>query len=94
MVNLPTPSTAPAQTVSATPPSFVISIVTLLARHGLTALGGVLISAGVLSPSASTELITSGIGIATILAGVLWSVIEKDAKLKQITGLLGVIGGN
>jgi hypothetical protein len=45
-----------------------------IVRHGLTFIGGVLITKGLIDESTATEIIG---GIIT-LAGTIWSIIEKN----------------
>lgn len=87
-----TPTTALPAPVTDQPPSFFISIITLLLRHGFTILGTWLMQQGLLSAPQSDKLVDAGIGLAVVLAGVLWSALEKHTKIKQITGLMGLLG--
>lgn len=45
-----------------------------IVRHGLTFIGGILITKGLIDESTATEIIG---GIVT-LAGTIWSIIEKN----------------
>lgn len=45
-----------------------------IVRHGLTFIGGILITKGLIDESTATEIIG---GIIT-LAGTIWSIIEKN----------------
>jgi hypothetical protein len=45
-----------------------------IARHVLTAVGGALITAGVITESMSLD----GVGAILALAGVIWSAIDKN----------------
>jgi hypothetical protein len=47
-----------------------------IVRHGLTFIGGILITKGLIDESTATEIIG---GVIT-LAGTIWSVIEKNNK--------------
>jgi hypothetical protein len=47
-----------------------------IVRHGLTFIGGILITKGLIDESTATEIIG---GIIT-LAGTIWSIIEKNNK--------------
>jgi hypothetical protein len=47
-----------------------------IVRHGLTFIGGVLITKGLIDESTATEIIG---GIIT-LTGTIWSIIEKNNK--------------
>jgi ABC-type uncharacterized transport system permease subunit len=54
------------------------TIIALVIRHGLTTLGGYLVSQGTLAqPDVET-----GVGALVALAGIVWSVFEKRAKAK------------
>jgi hypothetical protein len=45
-----------------------------IVRHGLTFIGGILITKGLIDESTATEIIG---GVIT-LAGTIWSIIEKN----------------
>ena len=60
-----------------TPPSFFVKLVASLIRHGLTGIGGLLVGWHVILPAQSDALITDGIGASAIIAGLVWSAIEK-----------------
>lgn len=74
----PAPDFSPDQTDP--PPAFFVKVVALLIRHGLTMLGGLLVGWHVILPNQSDALITNGLGYATIVAGLIWSAIEKYGK--------------
>lgn len=52
-------------------------VVTLLARHALTAGGGYLVSKGLIDTGQAEILIGAGLAIT----GIAWSVIEKRVRL-------------
>jgi hypothetical protein len=58
-------------------PPLVLQLVASLARHGLTAAGTLLVSDGLLTRSQSEQLITLGLGAASLLATAAWSYIQK-----------------
>jgi hypothetical protein len=75
----------------------VLKILAGLARHGLTMLGGYLVSAGWLTADQSTQ----AIGAVVALAGIAWSAYEKHqghqlitAQAKSITALHAALQGS
>lgn len=56
-------------------------IVSGLIRHGLTSVGGGLVSSGLLS----TDKVSTLVGIIVTLLGIVWSVVEKKMESKYPT---------
>jgi hypothetical protein len=52
----------------------------LIVRHGLTTLGGILGTLGVLQSSQNAQFVTTGTGIVVGLMGVAWSWWEKSGR--------------
>jgi hypothetical protein len=46
-------------------------------RHALTVAGGALVLKGYISEDAAAALVNWGLAGATILGGILWSLVEK-----------------
>ena len=59
------------------PPSLLTQIIAGIARHGLTALAGVLTAHGALAGSQQDAFVGIGSGIALWAGTVLWSIIQK-----------------
>jgi hypothetical protein len=55
-----------------------VTLINLVLRHGLTTLGGYLVSQGTI---AEPDLET-GVGAIVAIAGIVWSIFEKRAKAK------------
>lgn len=73
------------------PPTFFVSLVALLLRHGLTGIGTLLVGGGVISTSQQGSLIEYGVGFASIIAGLIWSAVEKQTKITTINTLMGEV---
>lgn len=59
----------------------------LIVRHGLTTLGGILGTLGVLQSSQTVQFVTTGTGIVVGLAGVAWSWWEKSGRRQMAAEL-------
>lgn len=66
-------------TPPATPavPPLGTQILTLIARHGLTALAGLLVAKGLLPQAMSDQFMDIGLAVAVGGAGIAWSVVSK-----------------
>jgi hypothetical protein len=82
-----TPTPVPDQ-----PPSFLVSCIALGLRAGLIAIGGWLIHSGVIDKVQNDALVQWGLGATVIITPIVWSMIEKYTKIKQIAGLLALLG--
>lgn len=69
------------------PPSMLVSLLAAGFRHALTAVGGILVADGLLEAKGMTELVTVGVGLAPIVASVLWSFYQKRNAGKTIATL-------
>jgi hypothetical protein len=65
----------------------VIQALSLLVRHGLTTLAGLLVGWGALAPAQSANFVDIGVGVAVFLVGYLWSFYISHAKFKKIDNL-------
>ncbi len=75
----PSPPAALAAPDAPTPPPMALELLTLLLRHGLTTLGGVLVARGVLGQADAAQFVVLVTGLAAGVAGVLWSIGQKYA---------------
>jgi hypothetical protein len=75
---IPAPIPLPA------PPDYVTSVVALVLRHALTALGGWLVSSGFFTQAESSSIVNWLLGLAAIVVALVWSAYEKKAKLDHI----------
>jgi hypothetical protein len=60
-------------------PGLVSWVIASAARHALTGLGGVLVTAGAIQPVQQDQFVVMATGIAVWLAGLAWSAAEKKA---------------
>jgi membrane protein DedA with SNARE-associated domain len=58
-------------------PSFATSVLTALARHGLTTLAGFLLANGLLTSNQSDQFTSIGVSIVLGAAGLAWSWWQK-----------------
>ncbi len=75
------------QSPAAQPPSFVTAALASLARHFLTIFSGWLIAQGLLDKDQGAQIVTIGIAIVGIVAGIGWSWIEKHTKIGAMTAM-------
>ncbi len=74
----------PPQSSPDQPPAILNQVVEGLARHGLTALAGILASAGYLSTDQTTQFVTLGASLVTFLLGVGWSIWQKKHNSNKL----------
>ncbi len=73
------------------PPSLVSAIILGLVRHGLTALGGMAVTSGLLMPAQENAILADLIGIAAILISVAWSAFQKNASTKTVAAAVTAV---
>jgi hypothetical protein len=65
-------------------PSFVAAAVTLLARHGLTAVAGLMLARGLATPDQVDQLVNILVSVAVAAAGLGWSFLEKRQAFSRL----------
>lgn len=59
-------------------PSMLTMLLAAITRHLMTALAGVLVTAGALQTDQQESFVGIGVGICVFLAGLAWSAIQKQ----------------
>lgn len=67
--------------------SLAQSTLTLILRHGLSAVAGALALHGILSKSQSAQFVDGGVAVAVWLFPVVWSYLQKKLAHKTIDDL-------
>lgn len=73
------------------PPSLVSALVLSVVRHGLTAVGGLILAKGIATPDQVNAISTDLIGVAAILVAMAWSALTHNATTKTTAGLIQTV---
>jgi hypothetical protein len=65
----------------------LLDVILGLVRHGLTTLGGGLVTAGYLTSDQSTQAVTMVVGFVSIVAGAVWSWWQKKQAAAKLVAV-------